>query len=780
MQILRRVGRSAIPAAGVCMAFLLGCTQESILPPEEERKPEPPEPEFVRTDHGYATIRLQQDNPVTNKTDWVDGGTVYIIYPDGTTENPGTVEMKLRGNATLWFPKKSYNLRFPGKQPVLGFQENRRWCLLANWGDRTLLRNDLAFEISRRTGMEWTPGGDFANLYYNGEYQGVYYLCEKIRGSKNRLDIGDEGFLLEQDLYYDEEHCFRTDLLDIPFLLKEPDGEDFNAETYNSLRQYVNTVERLLVAGDESWKEMVDMDSFARYWIAIELTQNWEPNNPKSCYMYMQEGGVLKAGPVWDFDWHTFIPGAEGFLIKDALWYRYMFRDPEFVRLVKGVWREKRASLGDLPAYLDLRAERIRPYAQINADMWPIPDQTDIWEESIADIRACYKARFSWFDQAVGTIEAVSGESTAANPSRPAGDAEPSGYKVSVPGAGEVFPDVLQTANCYVLAPWESIQFPAVKGGTNIPVGNVAYVNVLWESLGDTSLPTKGSVVSALGHDASVIKVQAGPREGNAVVAAFSAEGKVLWSWHIWVTAEDLEEAAQTYAYGAGIVMDRNLGALSATPGESGSVGLMYQWGRKDPFPGSASVSRAVEPLSTADWPEPVPAGQGGWDQMGTFATEHPMTFIIGAAATRDWYAVSQEGQWGGLWGQDGYKAIADPCPAGWQVAPADLWVQARVINSLGTGAFGTWDQTNNGLHLGADHCGSEAWFPAAGLRHPDDGKLYGVGEAGYIWTRQSVGPDSVRQHYFLYNISGYSYARIYLSLPSARTSAQSVRCVRE
>ena len=93
---------------------------------------------------------------------------------------------------------------------------------------------------------------------------------------------------------------------------------------------------------------------------------------------------------------------------------------------------------------------------------------------------------------------------------------------------------------------------------------------------------------------------------------------------------------------------------------------------------------------------------------------------------------------------------------------------------------FGTWDQTNNGLHLGADHCGSEAWFPAAGLRHPDDGKLYGVGESGYIWTRQSVAPDSVRQHYFLYNISGYSYARIYLSLPSARACAQSVRCVRE
>ena len=399
-QPLRRAGLRVSPAVGVCLLLLLlSCNPDRIKEAIPEEKPP-----VEREDHGYASLYLNLKRPVERKDIWTGGADLYYLCDDGLLDVPGEMEIKLRGNATLGFPKKSYNIRFPEKKSVLGMPKDRRWCLLANWGDRTLLRNDLAFEISRRCGMEWTPSGEYVDLYVNKEYQGVYYVCEKVTGSSNRLDLKSDGFLLEQDIYYDEAHCFRTDLLDIPFMVKEPDEDEFDAEAYDAMRAYVNEAERLLVAGDTAWKRYLDTDSFARYWLVFELTQNWEPNNPKSCYMYMNPGGPLKAGPAWDFDWHTFIPGAEGFVIKDALWFRYLFRDAEFVRLVKSVWEEQRASLADLPAYLDERAERIRPYAQTNADMWPIPDQTDDWEQSIVDIRTCYQLRFAWLDKAIRAL----------------------------------------------------------------------------------------------------------------------------------------------------------------------------------------------------------------------------------------------------------------------------------------------------------------------------------------------------------------------------------------
>lgn len=364
-------------------------------------------------------------------------------------------------------------------------------------------------------------------------------------------------------------------------------------------------------------------------------------------------------------------------------------------------------------------------------------------------------------------------------PSSPHDSLGQDGYQVSRISPDESFPQPDETANCYVIVPGDGVQFPAVKGCSDEPVGDVSEVKVLWESDGSASNQLKGSIVAAIGYQDGIIRVRAGLTQGNAVIAAFSGEGTILWSWHIWVTAAFPDSHAQQWAHGADIVMDRNLGALSAEPGLTSALGLLYQWGRKDPFPGSAATDRSLEPRSTTPWPEAISAGQLAEENLSVFARTHPMTFIKGVPATRDWYAVVPEGQWGGLWGQDGIKSISDPCPAGWQVGPADLWSHARIVNSLGTGAFGRWDSENHGVTISKTHCGADAWFPAAGLRHGDDGKLYTVGEAGYLWTRQSIGSEAVRQHFFLYSVGDNLYARAYLSLPSSRASAQSVRCVK-
>lgn len=126
-------------------------------------------------------------------------------------------------------------------------------------------------------------------------------------------------------------------------------------------------------------------------------------------------------------------------------------------------------------------------------------------------------------------------------------------------------------------------------------------------------------------------------KNGNAVIAVQDAEGRILWSWHIWICKDYCPgDTDQVYYNDAGTLMDRNLGATSAVPGDVGALGLLYQWGRKDPFLGSSSIGRNVVAESTGTWPEPIPYDDTYHtisyveEDPATFlcSVEYPMTFI--------------------------------------------------------------------------------------------------------------------------------------------------------
>ncbi len=153
------------------------------------------------------------------------------------------------------------------------------------------------------------------------------------------------------------------------------------------------------------------------------------------------------------------------------------------------------------------------------------------------------------------------------------------------------------TANCYLIKEAGDYKFKAVQGNTDGTVGSVKSVEVLWESFGTATAPNVGDLISSVSYRDGYIRFStpATFSEGNAVIAAKNAKGVILWSWHIWCASEGWKE--QVYYNDAGTMMDRNLGATSANPGEVGSMGLLYQWGRKDPFLGAASVTDNVPPV---------------------------------------------------------------------------------------------------------------------------------------------------------------------------------------
>jgi hypothetical protein len=330
--------------------------------------------------------------------------------------------------------------------------------------------------------------------------------------------------------------------------------------------------------------------------------------------------------------------------------------------------------------------------------------------------------------------------------------------------------EYFDAANCFIVSEAGTYTFETVKGNSYESVGSVTTAEVLWESYGTYTEPAVGSLISSVSvQNRTIVFDVSNPfKEGNAVIAAKDASGDILWSWHIWLTDQPEE---QVYYNNAGTMMDRNLGATSATPGDVGALGLMYQWGRKDPFLGSSSISGNSVANSTITWPSAVSSNPTN----GTieYAVEHPTTFITNNGSNSDWYYTGSSSTDDTRWQSS--KTIYDPCPVGWRVPDGgDNGVWSTALGSSSSYG-GTYDSTNESMNFsGKFGSASTIWYPASGARNSDNGALYGVGDYGIFW---SVTPGSYVPYYLHFNDDGYVG-------PSdsnyARANGFGVRCVQE
>lgn len=332
------------------------------------------------------------------------------------------------------------------------------------------------------------------------------------------------------------------------------------------------------------------------------------------------------------------------------------------------------------------------------------------------------------------------------------------------------------TANCYIVSNAGAYKFTPTKGNSSESVGSIASAVVLWETFGTAVTPNVGDLVKNVKYENGVISFEtpSAYKEGNAVIAAKDANGTILWSWHIWLTDQP---EGQVYYNNAGTMMDRNLGATSATPGDVGALGLLYQWGRKDPFLSSSSIHyySMAKAKSTITWPSAVSSNSSN----GTiaYATANPTTFITYNDSNYDWYYTGSLSTDNTRWTtSDSTKSIYDPCPAGWRVPDGgDNGVWSKALGSSNYISDYPYDSTNEGMNFsgkfGADQT---IWYPASGYRISDyGGSLSNVGECGFYW---SAFPNS-KFAYFLY----FTYmGSVYPSNYGIRAHGQSVRCLQE
>ena len=261
------------------------------------------------------------------------------------------------------------------------------------------------------------------------------------------------------------------------------------------------------------------------------------------------------------------------------------------------------------------------------------------------------------------------------------------------------------TANCYFIQGAGNYKFKAVMGNSDYSVGNVKKTEVLWETFGTDVMPNVGDLIAETGYQNGYVYFTTAEefKNGNASIAVRNSKDVILWSWHIWCSEEGWND--HVYANNAGTMMDRNLGATSATPGDIGAFGLLYQWGRKDPFLGSASMFSFVKAASTGTWS----SVQG--PKTYFYAESNPMTFVkmtSSGFSGVDWCSIDDsQYRWMEV------KTPYDPCPVGYRVPNDGFWTIAKGEAQWADTA--TWDSTNKGQKWIFADGATIAWYPAAG-----------------------------------------------------------------
>lgn len=357
------------------------------------------------------------------------------------------------------------------------------------------------------------------------------------------------------------------------------------------------------------------------------------------------------------------------------------------------------------------------------------------------------------------------------------------------------------TANCYMARTGTSYLFDAsVKGngggdgmskyidkhGLSLDKGVVA--ELLWEAVFDADKTRSRGVIDGVPvYNNGRIWFTTGKEQGNAVIALRDFTGEIVWSWHIWVTDDEVTlKPANGFEW-----MDRNLGALNNTPGDLNNRGMFYQWGRKDPFLPSSAPYMADNLAEANVENHQVGDGTAAWAYTGVRqlllteapgnienAVRHPTQFLktYYQYSGSSWYvtptndALKEADLWGGNKVSSGYKTIFDPCPAGYMVPPDGAFVTAAGDMTTGVNMDAQWGPfENNGREwIG----GTGDFFPSAGILTINT-PLTNCGHIGIYWTASAN--TSNGYGYEVYVTSGWARYR-----EGATAYGNSVRCVKE
>ena len=376
----------------------------------------------VKSFTGLPIVYINTENAtaITSKEDYVKG-TIRIVE-DIETRSAGDIfessmKIKGRGNSTWSLPKKPYKIKFDDKTSLLGEPADKEWVLLANYTDKTSLRNETAFYMGRISNLDYTNRTHFVEVIINGVYNGTYQLGEQLKIAKNRVNVGDDGYLLEIDAKAAEDDItFRIDHIGQPINIKDPDVE-IGGDSYNYVVEYLQKADAALFGENftdvtNGYTQYLDVESFVDWYLINEISKNNDACFYSSCYMNLSKGGKLKMGPLWDFDLafgnvnYNGCDKPEGFWVKNVTWYKRLFQDPIFVKKVKERFnyfyneREKiYTEINSNAEYLKYAiVENNNKWNTLYVYTWPNNMIWGSYENEVQSMKMWLEKRFQWLN----------------------------------------------------------------------------------------------------------------------------------------------------------------------------------------------------------------------------------------------------------------------------------------------------------------------------------------------------------------------------------------------
>ena len=355
-------------------------------------------------------------NAPINSTDTYVTATISIDGLGIFDNYKGSAQIRGRGNSTWSFPKKPYKFKLDENKDLLGMAAEKDWVLLANYLDGTHMLNAVAMKTGQLLNLPFTNHIEPVEVYLNGQYQGLYMLTEQIEVKKNRVNVGNEGVLVQLEQYYDEPWKFRSAAYRLPVMVMHP--ELTNAEELVPIKAQFEQMETLVARSDfpnNNVLDFIDAESVADYFLANMLTDNRELNHPKSTFMHKTKTGKWSMGPIWDFDWaYAFEKTQRHFSTFDQpmLWspasdgtrfFSQLMAVPTVKTAMKQKWADfKTQKLPELQAYVDDYALKIEDARARDYQKWKRGNLD--FKNDVVTLKLWLKNRAVYMDEFIGRL----------------------------------------------------------------------------------------------------------------------------------------------------------------------------------------------------------------------------------------------------------------------------------------------------------------------------------------------------------------------------------------
>lgn len=387
--------------------------------PKDEQKKELPK----------LYIQTITTNKKLSKIHYLDAKMSFESHDEKHHIENQNIQIRIRGNSTSTRNKKPYKIK--ASEPIQFFDtpKAKKWVLLANYYDKTLMRNYLAYWLAENIGVPYPVSYNYVELFYNGQHQGNYLLTDQVEVKKNRVALQKHleddsnkfkitgGFLLEIDERSNKKTIPHIDSRFFTLKVKYPKPTSHVRKRHitNFIKQAENALYGPHFRNNQvGFRKFFDEESMVKWYIVSEVFKNVDSKDFSSIFFSIDLDDKIKMGPIWDFDMSAGnavyceeCMEPEGWYVQDNPWFKKMYEDPTFRNLVKDTWNKNLHHIEHLPEMIDSLAEVLDESQLKNFRIWPgfdLPKESIVqdlnsYDEHVEYLKNFLEKRIDWMNQ---------------------------------------------------------------------------------------------------------------------------------------------------------------------------------------------------------------------------------------------------------------------------------------------------------------------------------------------------------------------------------------------